>query len=257
MYEELLKKYTRDGYIILKKAIHKKYCKQLLKKTLIPILHNKNIYLNDIPNKNIKKRKPGMLIYGKNGDHIISRDNKHFRFKPLFENSKLNYIINKIHNRNINVKKWKYVYLGEEGLGWIHLRFPFYKYEDKNNDNVKCQKNSFHLDGINSNNTINYKQSIVLLPFITEVKKNEGGTAIIPGSHKLINEYILRYKYNSNRNINKVINNIVKKYNKNIIDAIGEQGDILIMHPHLIHSPSLADIESKTRITFNISTNCI
>ena len=34
----------------------------------------------------------------------------------------------------------------------------------------------------------------------------------------------------------------------------GEQGDILIMHPHLIHSSSYADIKSKVRITFNLST---
>ena len=44
------------------------------------------------------------------------------------------------------------------------------------------------------------------------------------------------------------------KHNKNIIDVTGEQGDILIMHPHLVHSPSFADINSKVRITFNLST---
>ena len=111
---------------------------------------------------------------------------------------------------------------------------------------------------LNNYNEISSNQSVVLLPFINTVNKNEGGTAVMPGSHKLINDYILRYNYRSNKNtydiIDKIENNN-KKNNKNkVIDIVGEQGDILIMHPHLIHSSSYADINSKVRITFNLST---
>ena len=254
MLNNYLKQYNRDGYVIIKNAINKKQCKLLMKKTIIPILHKKNIYLNKpkswLDNNNQKVE--GKLLYGKNGGHIISKKNKHFNFPALFNSKILNNLLDKIHSRN-NKKKWKFADLAKEGLGWIHLRFPFYNYIDKNNDNVKCQYDSFHLDG--TNNKINIKQSSVILPFITKVGKNEGGTAVIPGSHKHINEYILRNNYKTNKNLYSVINNIVDKNKNNVIDATGNVGDILLMHPHLIHSPSLADINSKIRVTFNLSTN--
>ena len=196
------------------------------------------------------------MIYGKNGGHIISRNDKNFRFPGLFNSKKLNEVLNLLHSRNESKQNWKYSHLAKDGLGWIHLRYPFYNYNDKSNDSVKCPENYFHLDGtyVHPHNRSNPKQSVVLLPFITSVGKNEGGTAVIPGSHKLINDYILRHNYKTNKNLDPVIDNIVIKHNRNIIDVTGEQGDILIMHPHLVHSASFADVNSKVRITFNLST---
>jgi len=248
--------FERDGYIILKNAMSKKECQKLIKQTIIPILHKKNIYLtkSDSWKNKIGQKQEGKLIYGKNGGHIISKTNKHFRFKSFFESTKLNHFLNKIHSRNLNTKKWNFKHLASEGLGWIHLRYPFYNYNMENNNHLQCSEDSFHLDGTTYTDTIDPTQSVILLPFITTVNKNGGGTAVIPGSHKLINDYLLRYNYKTNDDINIVINKIVEhKYNK-IIDITGNQGDILIMHQHLLHSPSLADINSNVRITFNLST---
>ena len=52
---------------------------------------------------------------------------------------------------------------------------------------------------------------------------------------------------------------ILQKIKYNIIDNEKnlEQGDILIMHQHLVHSPTLNDINSKVRMTFNLSTKCV
>lgn len=260
-----LKKYERDGYIVLKKAMLKNECKKLIKKTLIPILHKKNIYLTKPKSwkeNNESYINHGKLIYGSinNNTHIIPRDNKHFRFSALYNSKKLNNFINRVHNRKNKCNKcnechkWNYNFLAKEGLGWIHLRFPYYNYENKETDTVKCPENSFHLDGLNHKNEINSSQSVVLLPFINTVHKNCGGTAVIPGSHKLINNHILRHNYKTNKNTDIIIDKIVKNNYNKIIDVTGEQGDILIMHPHLVHSPSLADINSKVRITFNLST---
>lgn len=253
---DLLKKYERDGYIVLKKAMLKNECKKLIKNTIVPILHKKQIYLSkpeSWKNKDNTK-KHGQLIYGPKGSHIISKKNKHYRFPALFQSKKLNKILDIIHSRNARKKNWHYNHLAEEGLGWIHLRYPYYNYDNKEENSVKCPVDSFHLDGLNYKNEINSRQSVVLLPFITTLNKNEGGTAVIPGSHRIINEYILRQNYNTNKNLDPVIDNIVIKNSKNIIDVTGEQGDILIMHPHLVHSPSFADTSSKVRITFNLST---
>lgn len=284
--KNLLQKFDKDGFIILKKSMNKTECKKLINQTLIPILHSKNIFLtkphtwNDTDNT----RKEGQLIYGKNGGHIIKKNNKHFRFKSLFNSKKLNIFLNSIHKRSINSKnevtnvtsgtsgtngtsgtsvtngtnvtknnKWNFNYLAKEGLGWLHLRYPCFDYSNYTK-RVKCPDDSFHLDGLNYNNTINPKQSIVLLPFIHNVKNRQGGTAVIPGSHKLINNHILRHYYKTNIDLNPVIDKIVEDNKNNIIDTTGEQGDILIMHPHLVHSPTLNDINSKIRMTFNLST---
>tara|TARA_A100001015_G_C15042776_1_gene740961 strand:- start:4997 stop:5776 length:780 start_codon:yes stop_codon:yes gene_type:complete len=253
---DLLKKYEKDGYVVVKKAMIKNECKKLIKNTIIPILHKKQIYLSkpDSWKNKDNTKKHGQLIYGPNGGHIISKNNKHYRFPALFQSKKLNNILNMIHYRNGRNINWKYNHLAKQGLGWIHLRYPFYNYDNKEENLVKCPEDSFHLDGLNYKNEINTKQSVVLLPFITQVNKNEGGTAVIPGSHKLINDYILRQNYRTNKNLDPVIDNIVIKHNEKIIDVTGEQGDILIMHEYLIHSPSFADINSKVRITFNLST---
>ena len=262
---DLLKKYERDGYIVIKNAMPKNECKKLVKNTIIPILHKKQIYLSkpeSWKNKNNTK-KHGQLIYGTNGGHIISKNNKHYRFPALFQSKKLNNILNIIHCRNGSNRSngsngsknsWQYNHLAKEGLGWIHLRYPYYNYENKEENSVKCPEDSFHLDGLNYKNEINSRQSVVLLPFITTLNKNEGGTAVIPGSHKLINDYILRQNYKTNKNLDLVIVKIVNHNTNKIIDVIGNQGDILIMHPHLVHSPSFADVNSKVRITFNLST---
>ena len=268
---DIFKKYERDGYIVLKKAILKSECKKLIKRTIVPILHKKHIYLTKPESWKNKDgtKKHGQLIYGPNGGHIISRKNKHFRFPSLFKSKKLNYFLDTIHCRNrknhctnrknhcrnySRYKSWTYNHLAKQGLGWIHLRYPYYSYKNKKVDSVKCPEDSFHLDGLNYKNEINSRQSVVLLPFINNVYKNEGGTAVIPGSHKLINDYILRHNFKTNKNLDSVIDKIVINSSNKIIDVIGNQGDILIMHPHLVHSPSFADTNSNVRITFNLST---
>ena len=103
---------------------------------------------------------------------------------------------------------------------------PCYKHTTKLN---KCiTDNSFHLDGTltdsNNNTIINLEQSAIIIPFITTVKKNGGGTAVIPGSHKLINDYVLRSNYKTNLDLEDTIDKIVKKNKSNIIDVCWNPG---------------------------------
>ena len=118
---DLLKKYERDGYIVLKNAMLKNECKKLVKNTIVPILHKKQIYLSkpeSWKNKDNTK-KHGQLIYGPKGGHIISKNNKHYRFPALFQSKKLNNILNIIHGRNANtIRNWQYKHLAKQGLGF-------------------------------------------------------------------------------------------------------------------------------------------
>lgn len=255
-----LKDFERDGYCVIKNAVPTEECRKLVKSTLLPILHKKSIYLTKPKTWNYKysRRKEGTLIAGKNNGHIISKRNKYFRFPAMYNSNELNTVLNLLHGRNLNISKWEYQYMGNEGLGWIHLRFPCKNY---NNKQFPITDNSFHLDGthedIHNNTKVNPEQSVIILPFITTVNKNCGGTVVIPGSHKEINNYLLRHNYNSNLDVENVINNIVSTQQNKIIDVCGNQGDILVIHPHLIHGSSLANDKSRTRITFNLGTQVL
>ena len=237
MNKKDLVNYERDGYIILKNIIKKNDCKNLINNTLKKILLKHNICL-----KNKYWKKDGDLISGKYDDHPISKKSKNYRWPKLFNSKKLINTINKLHGGE---NKWKWVDGASKGLGWIHLRYPFKK-------KWIIPKNGWHLDGT-IHGKINPYQSIILLPFITKVDSGCGGTAILKGSHKLINYWI--HNLQNKISLFDYIYDNIKKNNNNIIEATGNQGDILLMHPHLIHSSSDNLENNDVRITFNLSTN--
>jgi hypothetical protein len=290
IFKKHLQEIENKGYTIIKKCIAKKDCKRLIYQTLLPIINKKGIYLNN--KKSFEKYMDGVMLWGDNYGHIIPRSSKHFRFKALFDSEYLNTLINLYHNRNYSKNhncnnnqssKWEYNYLAKEGLGWIHLRFPYFDYNNYRPYIQESIPNCFHLDNLilpsninyelepnysdNNNNNdngnndynnyynnyiINEKQSLIIIPYITTVKDKGGGTVVIEESHKKVQEHLIT---KGNNNIEKLIEDISDNlsHKLNIKEITAEQGDILIMHPHLIHSSSYVDINSKTRILFNLS----
>tara|TARA_B110001450_G_scaffold256350_2_gene286454 strand:- start:8115 stop:8846 length:732 start_codon:yes stop_codon:yes gene_type:complete len=231
--------YERDGFVILKNVISKSDCINLLKKSINPVLRKNNIYYTG---KRYRKNKTGTAFWGKNG-HPIHKKNK--RWPALFNNKRLNSVIGEMHPH----LKWKWVYGAEEGLGWIHIRYPYTR-----NKEWTVPKHGWHLDGTTDDDKPWYNQSITILPLINSITPNGGGTAIIPGSHKLINYWIhhLQNRISLNDYIQKNVD--IENSKNNIIESNGDQGDILIMHPHMIHAPSNCYKKNKIRITFNLST---
>jgi len=71
------------------------------------------------------------------------------------------------------------------------------------------------------------------------------------GSHKKINYWM--HKLQNKIDLYDYINKIIDK--KNCIEANGNEGDILIMHPDLVHAPSVALNKANipVRVTFNLS----
>ena len=245
------KMYERDGYVILKNVIPKSDCKLLMKKSIKPILRKNNLYYK---NKKTRINKTGDTYIGKSGHPIRGKNRK---WPALFKNSRLLLSICDMHPHY----SWKWVDGAATGLGWIHMRFPYSKSKIWN-----PPKTGWHLDGL-INDTIDYKKSVTVLPLITSITKNGGGTALFKGSHKLINYWIhnLQNRISLTEYIDKHINGELDKYSydassdrsrKNtIVEVEGGEGDVLIMHPHLIHATSNCGKNNKLRITFNLSTN--
>lgn len=243
MDNEEKKIWDRDGYIILKNVISKKDCKFFKNNIIRPILKKRGILLTK--SKSWKRKYGEVILADDNSDHPIGIKNKYNRWDKIFESDKLLTTLDWIHgSRN----KWNWLYGAKVGLGWIHLRFPISRKRF-----WEPPKNGWHLDGTN-NLKIDPKQSVVILPLITNINSGGGGTAIVPGSHKQINDWIMSPKRKS---LEEYIFKITNNNRNKIIEANGKEGDILVMNPYLIHSTSNALKNNPIRITFNLATQKI
>lgn len=218
---------NKKGYYILKSAINKSECQKLVKHIINNILHKQNIFTRNY-NKNSKKKV--ITIDSNNGKPLKSLN----KWKPLFESKILKNFLNN------NFKKWKYIYGAKNGLGWIHIRTP-YKSSKQNN---KIEFNNWHIDSTDTN-------TITLLPYITKVRKNGGGTLIIEGTHKIMKNTICKKGGNIENTINNLVNHAIKS--KKIKEITANQGDILIMDANLVHSLNIPKKNYQTRILFNLA----
>jgi len=225
---KLLLNYYRDGYIILKNCIPKKECYKFLKSDI-----NKNLkkYKINLYKKKSWKNKKELIIKDKN--NIFPLNNYYNNWEYFFNNKILISFLNKLYN-----KKWNF---SHNNLGWIHVRFPYYK-----SISTKYY-NNWHLDGT-INNFLNCKQAEIILPMITKVSNGGGGTIILKNSHKYIEDYI---HSNKRQNLYDKINYLSDKLKK--VEITGNSGDILIMNPLLIHGSSYCNKRNRVRIFFNIS----
>ena len=226
----LSKIYDRDGYVLLKNCIPKSQCSIFFNKEINKLLRRHKI---DIKNKKTWRNKIEMNIQNLNECPL---SNYYSNWHHVFNNEYLIDFLNKIH-RN----KWSFY---SKNLGWVHIRFPYYK-------SLKPKYyNNWHIDGINNSNFICYNQGEVILPMITKVSKFGGSTIVLPGSHKSIENYIHDKKY---MNIHDKINLLSHQFNKCEITC--DAGDILIMNPYLIHGSSYCNKRNNIRCFFNICLN--
>tara|TARA_Y100000389_G_scaffold144318_1_gene142653 strand:+ start:13237 stop:13935 length:699 start_codon:yes stop_codon:yes gene_type:complete len=225
--DKLVNNYERDGYIILKKCISKKECNIFLKTEIDKQIKKEKIIAK---NKKTFRNRKELIISNKDLSCPLSK--KYVNWATFFNNTMLHDFLNKIH-RN----RWKF---SSSDLGWIHFRFPFYKSLKL----VPC--NNWHLDGMKNSKFINYNQGEIILPMITKVSKFGGGTIIVKDSHKHINNYIHSCK---KCDIFTKINELSNKLEK--IEILGDEGDILIMNPFLIHGSSFCNKKNRIRVLFN------
>lgn len=254
MNREESMRFERDGYIIIKNAIQREICEELMKNAIKPVLRNNNIYYN---NKKSRRGKRGLCFGGIDGQPI---NKKYKKWSGIYKNSRLTKIINNLHPHS----RWGWIYGANKGIGWIHIRYPYTR-----SNKWKIPQYGWHIDGNMYKNNISTELSYIIMPLINSITPNGGGTALFRGSHKLINYWIhhLQNRITLDEYIKKCVKNeilkneILKneitnnyKVNSNIIETNGDQGDVLIIHPHLIHAPSNCSKNNKIRITFNLAT---
>jgi hypothetical protein len=148
-------------------------------------------------------------------------------------------------------------------MGWIHLRFPNYTVGD--DDRIlptafePYSRGQWHVDDghFYHHKLDSPEQSVTLLPMLRPVNALGGNTLIIKNSHKKVARYLARQGHVgvTYRRLYAYANYIAENADPlDIIEAATcTAGDILVMHPFVVHSSSKNTEGSPWRVSFNMT----
>lgn len=129
------------------------------------------------------------------------------------------------------------------GVGYSVIRFP--------EPGRTWEPAGWHIDGIHFHHHIHSpEQGLIGLDLLTDVEPEGGGTAIRVGSHRITARILaaaepdgLPHRELSSRVIDAI-------GDCPVVEAYGRAGDVLLMHPHLLHGSSVNTSE-RLRIAAN------
>ena len=171
-------------------------------------------------------------------------------------------------------KDWEWLH---KNVGWIHVRFPPHVDSDSiesvdvdsDGANVptshkeythKHTRSTFHIDGghFSPHFLDSPEQSVVIIPMIRPVEIGGGNTVILKKSHVYMAQQLAKAARNGNgipREETQNCNNIANVWPRDLIVEVApcEAGDVLIMHPFLVHAAGrVRNCDSTLRIAFNM-----
>jgi hypothetical protein len=247
---DALHAFSRDGYIILRGVIPREECDRLLWERVAPALAGVGI---DPFEESTWGDVEGTVVKGPRGsDHPIPLSCPDGRWPAVFRSSVLRSVLSQLHGGS----RWEWAYGAAEGLGWIHIRFPV--------DDASTwapPDEGWHIDG-GANTELDAQASVVVLPMITAIRSGGGGTALLRGSHRRVAALLREGK--SVRPTVLARSELREHGASAVVEATGCAGDILLLHPLLVHSASSAHRATYNpdggmtrhglRITFNLAT---
>ncbi len=215
-------------------------------------------------------------------------------WKNLLDNERLNGILDELHSPGHpmscspnNKRRWEYIH--PNNVGWIHVRLPL-SYDDRlkkycNSNNYQQRHNNstrhphsqkfhipfnegtWHVDGghFNPHKLSSLDQSIILLPMLRDVKSDGGGnTLLLAGSHVNIARHLYDHRQSTSGGIDKnelnsYCEDLSKAWSKDFIVEAAPccAGDILLLHPFLVHSAgwNTREVEKSDAIRFRLTFN--
>ena len=166
----------------------------------------------------------------------------------------------------------RWVHGASHGLGWIHVRYPVVEPSEA----WEWENRRWHIDG--DTGRIDTHQSVVVLPMVTPIAPGGGGTALLKGSHTTVARWLHdagEWGVGNHRRIRTIVERAVAERGLSaVVEATGEAGDVLLMHPLLVHAvndarrvtfkqqpsgagepPRWTAVQHGIRVTFNLSTH--
>jgi len=263
--------FEQSGYLILKRILDPTTCGDFDRNIVEPALMQyagidpenadtwsstesktrlKSLATNDYSDKDKSNIiLPGVMIRKKDGSDPIP-DECNLDLSPLEP------ILDQLHNRtkhtsNIYNRNWKWMHTN---VGWIHVRFPLeQKNIEKNLQNIK----SWHIDGghFSPHHIDSPEQSIVILPMIRSVSVGGGNTIILQKSHIYMAQKLQEaHGQGIPKELTQNTSEIAKLWPKHLIQEVApcDKGDVIFLHPFLIHSAGQAKEGQPLRIAFNM-----
>jgi hypothetical protein len=250
-----LQQFSRDGFLLIRNVLDAAECARFDREVLQPALracggineedpstwsnHKLNSMATGDYDETSKGPIPGAMIWkgtedGK-GDPIPD--------ELCLDMSPMNPILNQLHGDS-TCWKWQH-----SNLGWIHVRFPVHDEPEKR----------WHVDGghFDPHYLHSPEQSVVVLPMVRSVAKGGGNTSVLAKSHR----YMSHLLYASGKDgVSKKITQDCRELGKVWpIDQIVEvepcqAGDVLLLHPFVVHAAGFTRPGHPLRISFNMGT---
>jgi hypothetical protein len=243
-----------DGFAIIKSIVPDVECDRFVSESIKPALDELTGFRED--DSSTFEGVEGAMVHNRGKDPIQGKD---ARWPALMESQRLNGILNALHGSG----SWEWLH--DDNVGWIHIRFPTKTQEQHEEMNrlPKVADYGWHVDGghFDFHKYDSPEQSVILLPMVRDVGATGGATKIIRGSQKEVGEY-LSYKGREGvhrRMLNEqiklfLVKAILNKEPSRLTSAEAKKGDVLIIHPFLVHTASVNTIGQPWRITFNMGT---
>lgn len=256
--EEELEELKHNGFIVISGILDPDTCKTFDRNIVQPALFENGAILEDDPstwNSELLKAMAtgdykkdegvltGVMVRKSDGSDPISDEDS-------ISLDCLKPILHQLHGGMEENPSWDWIH---SNVGWIHVRFPV----NEEGEEFRTDLLSWHVDGghFSPHFLDSPEQSVIILPMIRDVADGGGNTVVLKQSHIYIAK---KLKEAGNRGIPKEItqnlNDVAKIWPKHLIETISpcNAGDILIMHPFLIHSAGRAQKNHPLRIAFNM-----
>lgn len=134
--------------------------------------------------------------------------------------------------------------IGMDSLGYLPIRFP-------RPEAGSWQAVGLHIDGIHFHHHIDSReQALIAVELWTDIAAHGGGTAIIPGSHHRVARILAAHEPAGLDCVRLAQLACEACADIAPIEARGRAGDVLMMHPHLLHGSS-SNLSPRTRIAGN------
>ncbi|MDA0990134.1 MAG: phytanoyl-CoA dioxygenase family protein [Verrucomicrobia bacterium] len=133
-----------------------------------------------------------------------------------------------------------------DSLGWWPVSFPGF-------DSPPWQppETGWHVDGQQfHHHPTSPDQALLTLLIHTRIEPGDGGTAIVPGSHKVV-AHILANAEPEGLDVHELARRAVAAVPRDrVVEAIGQPGDAYLMHPFMLHARSV-NTGSRVRVICN------
>jgi hypothetical protein len=255
---EELETFKQNGYVVIKGILDSATCKNFDRNVVQPALFqhagileddsstwNNSEFLKSIATADFQKDGvlKGVMVRKHDGSDPISDENS-------ISLDCLNPILHQLHGGTDENPCWDWIH---SNVGWIHVRFPLGETDEK----YTTDSLSWHVDGghFSPHYLESPEQSVIILPMIRDVADGGGNTVVLKKSHIYIAQELKEAgSYGISKDITQNLNRVAKMWPNYLIETISpcKAGDILLMHPLLVHTAGRALKNHPLRIAFNM-----